>query len=123
MQRADLGSRVVSIIIDGVILGLIFGVLFSFSRDVGGLLGFLVGLAYNWYFWTRRDGQTPGKQLMNLRVVKEDGSALTDTDAVLRFIGYYINSAVIMIGWIWAFFDEKQQGWHDKIAKTIVVKA
>ena len=123
MQRAEMGPRIVAIIIDGIILGLIMGVLFSFSRDVGGFLGFLVGLVYNWFFWTRRGGQTPGKQLMNLRVVKEDGSPLTDTDAILRFIGYYINSFVLMIGWIWAFFDEKQQGWHDKIAKTLVVKA
>lgn len=123
MQRAEMGPRIVAILIDGFIMGLIMWVFFNAAGNAGGLLGFLVGLAYNWYFWTRRSGQTPGKQLMNLRVVKEDGSALTDTDAILRFIGYYINSAVIMIGWIWAFFDEKGQGWHDKIAKTLVVKA
>ena len=121
-ELATLGNRFIAIFIDGVILGVISGLLVGFGREAGGGLSFLVGLVYYWYFLTRQEGQTPGKKLMNIKVIKTDGSALTDSDAILRYIGYTINSVVIMLGWIWAFFDENQQGWHDKIAKTYVIK-
>jgi uncharacterized RDD family membrane protein YckC len=121
-ELAPIGTRFVAILIDGIILGVIGGVLVGFSRDVGGGISFIVGLAYYWYCLTRRDGQTVGKSVMNIRVVKTDGSPLTDTDAVLRYIGYYINSFVFGLGWIWALFDSNQQGWHDKIVQTYVVR-
>jgi len=60
---------------------------------------------------------------MNVRVVREDGAPLTFVHVLVRYIGYTINSLVFMLGWIWAFFDSKKQGWHDKLAGTIVVKA
>jgi uncharacterized RDD family membrane protein YckC len=88
----------------------------------GGLLSFIIGAGYQWYFLTQQNGQTPGKMLMKIRVIKTDGTRISDSDAVLRYIGYLINSAVASIGWIWAVFDKKNQGWHDKIAKTYVVK-
>lgn len=122
-DRADFGARFIAIAIDGFVLGLIAALLFGAGREAGGIVGFIVGLVYNWYFWTRQDGQTPGKRIMNLRVVKTDGSAISDTDAMVRYIGYYLNTALLMIGWLWALFDERGQGLHDKIASTMVVRA
>ena len=122
-ELATLGSRFIAILIDGIILGIIGGVMVGVGRGAGGGLSFLIGLVYYWYFLSRREGQTVGKQLLGIRVVKVDGSPLTDADAILRYIGYYINSAVLMLGWIWAFFDENSQGLHDKIVSTYVVKA
>ena len=58
-----------------------------------------------------------------MRVVKTTGEPLTFTDVLVRFAGYYINSFVFGLGWIWAFFDSENQGWHDKLAKTYVVRA
>jgi uncharacterized RDD family membrane protein YckC len=123
MQRADIGTRFIALVIDGFILGVITGILFGAGREVGGIISFVVGLAYNWYFWTRQNGQTPGKMVMKIRVVKDDGSALDDTVAIVRYIGYTINSIVFMIGWIWALFDSRGKGWHDLIAGTTVIKA
>ena len=122
-DRADFGARFIAIAIDTFVLGLITALLFSVGREAGGIAGFVVGLVYNWYFWTRQDGQTPGKRIMHLRVVKTDGSAISDTDAMVRYIGYYINTAVVMLGWLWALVDERGQGLHDKIASTMVVRA
>jgi uncharacterized RDD family membrane protein YckC len=122
-ELAPLGTRFLAILIDGIILGVISGLLVGFSRDVGGGLSFVVGLVYYWYFLSRQNGQTPGKSVMHIRVVKVDGSPLSDTDAILRYVGYLINSALFGIGWIWAFFDANQQGLHDKIVSTYVVKA
>jgi uncharacterized RDD family membrane protein YckC len=124
MVKADIGSRILSIIIDSVVVGIVGGIFIgSGNSTLGAIVSFVIGLAYNWYFWTRHNGQTLGKQLMKLRVVKEDGSDITDVDALIRFVGYYLNSIIFGLGWIWALFDDKGQGWHDKIARTMVVKA
>jgi uncharacterized RDD family membrane protein YckC len=124
-ELADSGSRLMALIIDGIILAIIGGILFGTTRNggVSGGASFVVGIVYNWYFWTRQNGQTPGKSLMKIRVIKTDGSPIQDTDAILRYVGYYINSLVFGLGWIWALFDPNKQGWHDKIANTYVVRA
>ena len=122
-QLADTGTRLLAIFIDGIILGIITGLLFGTVGDSSWLIGFVMTLVYNWFFWTRWNGQTPGKRLLKIRVVKADGSDIRSTDALIRATGYYLNSLVIMIGWIWALFDEQKRGWHDILAGTIVVKA
>jgi uncharacterized RDD family membrane protein YckC len=60
--------------------------------------------------------------LMHIRVIKKDGSLIDDATAIVRYIGYYL-SCLIVIGILWAFWDDKKQDWHDKIANTLVVKA
>lgn len=121
---ASIESRAIAIIIDSIILGLIGGLLFAGFKNGGGFaLSFLVGVTYQWYFLTQQRGQTPGKMMMNIRVIKTNDEPLTAADAILRYVGYYINSFVFMIGWLWALWDGEHQGWHDKIASTYVVKA
>ena len=81
-----------------------------------------VPIAYHWYFWTRRAGQTPGKFAMGIRVIKADGGAISDVDAVIRAIGYQVSAMFFGLGFIWAFFDKNNQSWHDKLARTYVVR-
>ena len=49
---------------------------------------------------------------------------LTDTDAVIRAIGYYVSSLIcsVGLGYLWAIFDKNNQTWHDKLARTYVVR-
>ncbi len=122
-ELADTGARFIAFIIDGIIVSIIMGLLFGSSRWGGGAIGWLISGIYYWYFWTRQDGQTLGKRVMNIRVIKADGGPITDADAVLRYIGYHINTIVFFIGWLWALFDRNHQGWHDKIANTYVIRA
>ena len=122
-ELADIGTRFLAFFIDGIILSIIGGVLFSFLRNPGGVVSFLIGLLYYWYFWTHNNGQTPGKSVMKIRVIKKDGSPMTDADAIVRGVGYTIGGAVFLLGFLWAFWDENRQGWHDKLASTYVVKA
>lgn len=122
-ELADIGNRFIALVIDNIIVGVIGGLLGAQAGiATGGIVGFIIGLSYSWFFWTRYAGQTPGKMLMNIQVVKADGTEITDADAVVRYIGYYINSVFMMLGWIWALFDSKNQGWHDKLSSTYVVK-
>lgn len=80
----------------------------------------LINLAYYVYFWVKRDGQTIGNSLFGIKVTKEDGSKLDVTTAVVRCFGYIISSVIFNLGFLWSIWDSKKQGWHDKIAKTVV---
>jgi uncharacterized RDD family membrane protein YckC len=123
-QLADNSARFFALIIDSIIVGAIGGI-FGVSNAwfLGGLLSFVIGAGYQWFFLTRNNGQTPGKMLLKIRVIKSDGTEITEIDAVMRYLGYIINSPVLMLGWLWAFWDPNQQGWHDKLARTYVVRA
>ncbi|HVU12035.1 MAG TPA: RDD family protein [Phototrophicaceae bacterium] len=122
-ELADTGTRFVALIIDGIILGIITGVLTRTGLAVGGVASFVVGIIYQWYFLTQNNGQTPGKRVMGIRVVKVNGEPLQAADVIVRYVGYYIDSIVFMIGWLWALIDRDRQCWHDKLAGTFVVRA
>ena len=66
-------------------------------------------------------GQTPGKMLLGLRVVQTTGEPMTFGLAFLRWAGYLISKLAACLGFLWVAFDRKKQGWHDKIAGTVVV--
>ncbi|SRR5690554_6723847 len=125
MNQASLVGRLIALIIDWIALFVIGGLASAlFGDEILGIgVGFIVGILYNSYFWTQNNGQTPGKSLMGVRVVKTNGQGLSWLDAIVRYVGYYINTALLLIGWIWAIFDGKNQGFHDKLAGTVVVNA
>ena len=60
--------------------------------------------------------------MLNLKVIKENGASLSWTDAFVRWLLYKISSAVLFLGLFWIGIDGKKQGWHDKVAKTYVIK-
>ena len=83
---------------------------------------FITAMAYfTWFHGT--GGQTPGKMLMRLRVIQVTGAEMTLGIAFLRWAGSLISSLVLCLGFLWIAFDRKKQGWHDKIAATLVVHA
>jgi len=84
---------------------------------------FLVMFAYNWYFWMVNKGQTPGKMLVGIRVIRADGSPLTSVDVLLRTLGFFVSMFVFLLGFLWLLVDRDGQGWHDKIADTRVIMA
>lgn len=121
---ADISERFIALIIDVVILGMIGGIL-GVSVDLlwgGGLVGFIISAGYQWYFLTRQNGQTIGKMIMKIQVIKTDGTPISDMEAIIRYVGYILNTPFLFLGWILAFFDNTRQGFHDKIANTYVVK-
>jgi uncharacterized RDD family membrane protein YckC len=67
-------------------------------------------------------GQTPGKMILGLKVVQTTGEQMTFGLAFLRWVGYIISAVIFYLGFIWIAFDAKKQGWHDKIAGTIVIR-
>jgi uncharacterized RDD family membrane protein YckC len=81
-------------------------------------INLVVSIFYNISFWML-SGQTPGKRFLGVRVMRADGERLKLRNAILRQFGYYI-STILYLGFIWILFDNKRQGFHDKIAGTIV---
>ena len=87
----------------------------------GNVLSLLVNVAYFVGFWLWR-GQTPGKMLLNIKIIRTNGSKITFGVAFLRYLGYIVSFSVLLIGFIWIAFDSRKQGFHDKIAETYVVR-
>ncbi|SDL36351.1 RDD family protein [Catalinimonas alkaloidigena] len=85
-----------------------------FTGFLGGFLYFSI-LTYKW------QGQTIGKRLFKLRVVKLNGKPLTFWQSVERFTGYSA-SAFLLMGYFQYFWDHAHQTTHDKIAETVVVQ-
>jgi uncharacterized RDD family membrane protein YckC len=82
-------------------------------------INLLVTVWYNIGFWLA-SGQTPGKRMLGVRVLRTDGKRLRLGNALRRQIGYWI-STIFYLGFLWILFDNKRQGVHDKLAGTIVV--
>ncbi len=69
-----------------------------------------------------RFGRTPGKLLLDLRVVNaRTGGPPGYMRAFMRYIGYFVSALPLGLGFIWIVFDRQRQGLHDKIAGTRVV--
>ncbi|MGA7104043.1 MAG: RDD family protein [Candidatus Deferrimicrobiaceae bacterium] len=66
-------------------------------------------------------GQTFGKMALRIKVLNEDGSSLDYRKALLRWLGYFLCDLTLNIGYVWAAFDTRKQGLHDKVCRTIVV--
>lgn len=74
-------------------------------------------------FWIYKSA-TPGKMMLGLKIVDaETGEAVPTGRLIGRYFGYFVASIPLLIGIIWVGFDKKKQGWHDKLAGTVVVKA
>jgi uncharacterized RDD family membrane protein YckC len=80
----------------------------------------LLTIAYFTYFHGAT-GRTPGKMLLGLQVIGEDGTPIGFGAAFLRAVGYLVSGVILNLGFIWAAFDKRKQGWHDKIAGTVVI--
>ncbi|MBN2437269.1 MAG: RDD family protein [Deltaproteobacteria bacterium] len=81
----------------------------------------LAGMTYfTWFHGIA--GRTPGKMLFGLCVIQISGDPMTPGIAFLRWVGYLISGPVLCLGFLWIAFDGRKQGWHDKIAATLVIR-
>ena len=72
-------------------------------------------------FWVRFSA-TPGKWLLDCEIVNaKNGEPLTPRQALLRYIGYFVATLPFGLGILWIIWDKHKQGWHDKIAGTVVI--
>ena len=73
-------------------------------------------------FWIFRNSE-PGKMIFRAVIVDASSHApATSGQYLLRYLGYYISLIPFGLGFLWVGIDPRKQGWHDKIASTVVIK-
>jgi uncharacterized RDD family membrane protein YckC len=73
-------------------------------------------------FWIYRQA-TPGKMAISARIVDaQTGGRPSNGQLVGRYFAYYLSMLPLFLGFIWVAFDPRKQGWHDKLAGTVVVR-
>jgi uncharacterized RDD family membrane protein YckC len=74
-------------------------------------------------FWITKQA-TPGKMAIKARIVDANtGENATTGQLIGRYAGYYVATIPLGIGLLWVAFDARKQGWHDKLAGTVVVRS
>jgi uncharacterized RDD family membrane protein YckC len=138
---AGRGARLGAALIDGIVQAMVFGLvawllgwnLFKADQSFGGFVRLVfAGLAVfallqGWLLVKR--GQTIGKRLLGMRIVRPDGSAVGAARLIgLRYALGYVLALIPVLGPIYGLIDsllifrESRRCLHDQIADTIVVK-
>ena len=132
------GRRVLAIIVDGLVLGVLFWVMsliFGTSSAEGGMasaslgtLGTLLYLILAFAYFTLLEGnrgQTLGKMLLGIKVVREDNGEVPGLGAaairtVLRLID--VLPFAYLVGYISILITSRNQRLGDMAANTLVVR-
>ncbi len=135
IDYAGFWIRTWAAIIDGVFMSFVITpILFLlFGKEMTSSEALLRGSVTLWVTWALPmaviivfwmvTGATPGKSAMGLRIADADTFGRpTFLSLLLRALGYSLSSAFFGLGYFWIGFDAKKQGWHDKIANTIVAR-
>jgi uncharacterized RDD family membrane protein YckC len=78
----------------------------------------LLLVSYDVVFWGLT-GRTPGMALLGVRVTMSAGRPVTWTASLIRAVVL----SYFPIGSLWCLVDRRRQAVHDKLARTVVVRA
>src|SRR3984957_18325180 len=115
LPRAGFWIRIAALLLDVVLVGFFMSLFHHAHLQLVGLA------AYGAVMWKVR-GATVGGIVFDLHVVRLDGREVDWETAIIRALSCFLSLAVAGLGFIWIAFDGNHQGWHDKIAGTVVVR-
>jgi uncharacterized RDD family membrane protein YckC len=139
VQYAGFLRRLAAALLDAVLIGIIASALAltlfgfdnltawqSFSEEqpfepLSLLLNQALPVIFTLAFWQLWQA-TPGKLLLDCRIV--DARTLGKPSFgqfLLRYLGYLLSALALGLGFLWILFDQRRQGWHDKLARTLVI--
>jgi len=73
-------------------------------------------------FWMYKSA-TPGKMALRLTIVDaKTGKTPSKLQFIGRYIAYYVSIVPLFLGIIWVGIDKRKQGFHDKLAGTVVIR-
>lgn len=143
-REAGFWIRIVAFLIDQVLIGIILSALGTI-----GVIAFAVGIQFTgdeymfdqilafsilyslvsgvfwasyYIYFTGLSGQTLGKKIFRLRVVRENGLPMNYAIAFLRLIGYAVCFLTFGLGFFLIAVDSRKRGLHDRMAGTIVIE-
>ncbi len=112
--RAGFWERMAAGFLDMVLIGMAAALCHSIFFS-------LLAIAYFSGMWAWK-GTTVGGIVLNLQVVRQDGQPLNFLTAFVRSLAAIFSALVFFLGFFWIGWDRDKQGWHDKIAGTVVVR-
>lgn len=133
---AGIGSRFLAIAIDTLIQTTIVAAMLPFAFflprpspygpwivAMGLLVFFLVYYGYFFAFESLWNGQTPGKRIIRIRVIKDDGRPVQAIDSVARNLLRIVDQLPVLyaIGIVTVLLSPKSKRLGDFVAGTIVV--
>jgi uncharacterized RDD family membrane protein YckC len=139
-RYAGFWIRFVAYIIDSIITGVVLFVLLVVTKPItcetsdgttciagttmiSPLFWVLILIVAVYFIILWAVGGTLGQRMLGMRVVNATtGGNLGLGRSILRYLGFIISTIPIYLGLIWAGFDARKQGWHDKIAGSLVVR-
>ena len=134
-QYAGFWIRTGAAIIDSILLLIILVPVLTSIYGTGYWLGQTLnqgiwGILFNYIlpavaviaFWMYKSA-TPGKIVLKLSIVDaETGDKPSTGQFIGRYLGYYVSMIPLFIGIMWVGLDKRKQGWHDKLAGTVVIR-
>ena len=127
--KANLFARWIALAIDPLIAFVLYfigvGIFGSMSQDLGVAAVIILPFVYFvWFLSLFKNGQTPGKKLLGLRVVNYQTGAMPGFARMFlrEIVGRFLSGLFLGLGYFWAIFDKNSQTWHDKLAGTAVIK-
>lgn len=141
-ELAGVGSRFLAALLDTIIqvLAILLVVLVTWAvgghlpTDIQGLNSWLIALVvllvfamwsgYFLYFEARWNGQTPGKRMAGVRVIRDTGHPLDFRSALLRNVMRAVDllPGIYAVGFVAAFLSQQYRRLGDHVAGTLVVK-
>lgn len=92
------------------------------SGSLDGLFNYLLPAIAVIIFWLTKQA-TPGKMVFGAKVVDaRTGGRLSVGQSIGRYLGYFVSILPFCLGLIWVGLDARKQGWHDKLAGTVVIR-
>ena len=117
-------QRLAAVAIDALVLFVVVVPLavVIYGRGIWGLVMLAAAPALAVILFWRYAAATPGKIAYSAKIVDAaSGRAPTTGRLVARFFAYIASGLPLFLGFVWIAIDRRKQGWHDKIAGTVVV--
>lgn len=115
----DKVSDLEDLLADGNLLkvGVIVGIIILIS-----LLSLVTTWLYYALFESSKQGGTPGKMAVNIKVTTYEGERLSFARATGRYFARIITNMTLLVGYIMVGFTEKKQALHDILANCVVIR-
>lgn len=117
LPRAGFWVRMAALAIDAILLLIVTNLMI----DDAGRLVLLALAVYGAVMWKLR-GTTIGGSILCLKLARTDGREVDWATAIVRALSCFISLVALGLGFIWIAFNDERQGWHDRIAGTVVVR-
>lgn len=127
---ASFGQRAAALLINILLFAIVSSLLPLFILALsGGAVDLIVAEGFSsWLFllalavcWVKLKG-SPGQLMMGCYVADEQSRApIGWKSAAIRALSYWVSLLPLGLGFLWASWDKRHQGWHDKLAGTLVL--